>query len=112
MNEQASIILTDSLVTRVRELQGKRGDDALMLRVMVHGGGCQGFEYGFDFDNRRADDDHVFEKDGIRVVIDDVSLGLLAGSEIDFVDDLVGASFKINNPNAKSSCGCGTSFSI
>ena len=110
MNEQNTIILTDSLVKRVRELQ--KGYTALMLRVLVNGGGCQGFEYKFDFAARIEDRDFVFEKDGIKVLIDAESLPLLEGSTIDFVDDLAGASFKINNPNATSTCGCGTSFSV
>jgi len=83
-----------------------------MLRIAVTGGGCSGFQYNFALDEVRADDDLVIERDGAVVLIDPMSLDFLKGSEIDFVDDLIGASFKINNPNAQSSCGCGTSFSI
>ena len=83
-----------------------------MLRVSVEGGGCSGFQYRFDVERERADDDIVLERDKATILIDPVSVGFLSGSEIDFVDDLIGASFKINNPNAKSSCGCGTSFSL
>ncbi|HVX99673.1 MAG TPA: iron-sulfur cluster insertion protein ErpA [Pseudorhodoplanes sp.] len=83
-----------------------------MLRVSVEGGGCSGFQYKFDVERKRADDDIVIDRNGATVLIDPVSLNYMAGSEIDFVDDLIGASFKINNPQAKTSCGCGTSFSL
>ena len=83
-----------------------------MLRVAVNGGGCQGFEYSFDFDTLRADDDVLVERGGAQVLIDAMSMDFLKGAEIDFVDEMIGASFKVKNPNAKSSCGCGTSFSI
>lgn len=82
------------------------------LRVSVQGGGCSGFQYGFTLDTARNDDDLVLERDGATVLIDAVSVDYLAGSEIDYVDDLIGSSFKIANPNATSSCGCGTSFSM
>lgn len=82
------------------------------LRISVSGGGCSGFQYGFDLDSNRADDDIVIERDGAVVLIDSVSLPYMGGSEIDFVDDLIGQSFQIHNPNATASCGCGTSFSI
>ena len=112
MDTSPAITLTDSLVRRVRELQAQRGDANLMLRVAVDGGGCQGFSYRFDFAGAPEADDQTFEKDGVKVVIDGASLELLTGSTIDFVDELAGAAFKINNPNATSSCGCGTSFSV
>ena len=83
-----------------------------MLRLSVMGGGCSGFQYKFDVESARADDDVLIERDGVTMLIDPVSLQYLAGSEVDFVDDLIGASFKVNNPKAKSSCGCGTSFSL
>lgn len=83
-----------------------------MLRVAVTGGGCSGFQYNFTIDDTRTDDDLVVERDGATVLIDPMSLDFLNGSEIDFTDDLIGAAFKINNPNATSSCGCGTSFSV
>jgi len=83
-----------------------------MLRVAVTGGGCSGFQYNFALDDVKADDDLVLERDGAVVLIDSLSLDFLRGAEIDFVDDLIGASFKIKNPNAQSSCGCGTSFSV
>lgn len=83
-----------------------------MLRVAVNGGGCQGFSYDYTFETAQADDDLLIERDGAKVVIDPVSIEYLQGSEIDWVDALIGASFQIRNPNAKSSCGCGTSFSL
>jgi iron-sulfur cluster insertion protein len=83
-----------------------------MLRVAVTGGGCSGFQYNFEIESTRADDDLVVERDGATVLIDPVSLDFLKGAEIDFVDDLIGQSFRVNNPNATASCGCGTSFSV
>jgi iron-sulfur cluster assembly accessory protein len=83
-----------------------------MLRVSVEGGGCSGFQYRFEVDSSRADDDIAITRDGATVLIDQISYGYLAGSEIDFVDDLIGASFRVNNPQATASCGCGTSFSV
>lgn len=112
MSDEKHIILTDALVKRVKALREKQGNQALMLRVAVNGGGCQGFEYQFGFAADVEAEDRVFEKDGVRVVIDEMSLELLDGSVVDFVDEMAGAAFKISNPNAKSSCGCGTSFSL
>jgi iron-sulfur cluster assembly accessory protein len=90
-----------------------RGEAAgAMLRVSVEGGGCSGFQYKFDIERSKADDDVLIARDGATVLIDPVSLGFMAGAEIDFVDDLIGASFRINNPKATASCGCGTSFTI
>ncbi len=83
-----------------------------MLRVAVAGGGCSGFSYEFELVESAQDDDLTIERDGAAAVVDEMSLVLLKGSEIDFVDELAGAQFRVNNPNAKSSCGCGTSFSI
>jgi iron-sulfur cluster assembly accessory protein len=83
-----------------------------MLRVSVEGGGCSGFQYRFDIEHSQAADDVVIRRRGAIVLIDQISLGYLAGSEIDFVDDLIGSSFRVNNPQAVASCGCGTSFSI
>ena len=83
-----------------------------MLRVSVEGGGCSGFQYKFDIERSRAEDDLVLTRDGAVVLIDPVSVNYMAGSQIDFVDDLIGQSFKINNPQATASCGCGTSFSL
>lgn len=107
-----SITLTTSFVKRLKALQEQEKNPDLMLRITVDGGGCQGFEYIFKPDSKKSDNDIVFEKDGAAIVTDDISLPYLEGSEIDYVDDLIGAHFKVNNPNASSSCGCGTSFSV
>jgi iron-sulfur cluster assembly accessory protein len=106
-----SITVTERAARRIGEILGREAPGT-MLRVSVEGGGCSGFQYKFDMDRARADDDVVIERDGATVLIDQISIGYLAGSEIDFVDDLIGASFRINNPQATASCGCGTSFSI
>ena len=90
----------------------KKEPAGAMLRVSVEGGGCSGFQYKFDIERDKAEDDAVIAQDGATVLIDPVSLDYMAGSEIDFVDDLVGASFRVNNPKATASCGCGTSFTI
>lgn len=82
------------------------------LRIAVNGGGCSGFQYEFKLEADRAEDDTAFERDGATVLVDSVSMGFLAGSTVDFVDDLMGQSFRVQNPQAKSSCGCGTSFSL
>ena len=107
-----TITLTDALVKRIKTLRETQSRPGLMLRIMVEGGGCQGFNYHFDLTDEVKGDDEVFEKDGVGVVIDDISLPFMKGAEIDYVDELVGASFRVNNPNAVSSCGCGTSFSV
>src|SRR5262245_34032290 len=104
--------LTDSAARRIAWLQGQEEHKGLMLRIAVSGGGCSGFQYGFSFDDTRRDDDALFERDGAVVVIDDVSLDLLNGAEIDYVEDMIGSSFSIKNPQAKTSCGCGNSFSV
>ena len=106
-----SITLTDGLVKRIKSLQTQQNNPALKLRIMVDSGGCQGFEYKFSLDSEVKPDDELFEKDGAGVIIDDISLPYMRGAVIDFTDDLIGAHFKIDNPNASSSCGCGTSFS-
>ena len=106
-----SVSVTDRAVSKVAAILSKEPAGA-MLRVSVEGGGCSGFQYKFDVERERADDDLVLGREQATILIDPVSVGFLAGSEIDFVDDLIGAAFKINNPNAKSSCGCGTSFSL
>jgi iron-sulfur cluster insertion protein len=106
------VTVSDNAAKRIATLIEMEGDAGLMLRLSVSGGGCSGFQYGFSFDKSQQQDDRVFERNGVKVVIDDTSLELLAGAEIDFVEDLVGASFQIRNPNASSSCGCGNSFSV
>jgi iron-sulfur cluster assembly accessory protein len=105
------ITVTERAARRIGEILRREAPGA-MLRVSVEGGGCSGFQYKFDMDHAQGADDTVITRDGATVLIDQVSLGYLAGSEIDFVDDLIGASFRINNPQATASCGCGTSFSI
>jgi iron-sulfur cluster assembly accessory protein len=89
-----------------------KGEAGAALRISVKGGGCSGFQYTYDIDRARADDDFVATRDGATVVIDPVSLEIMKGSEVDFVDDLMGQSFQIKNPNATASCGCGVSFSV
>ena len=106
-----SITLTDRAASRIREiLAHEPGKSA--LRIAVNGGGCSGFQYDFQLAETAADDDLVIERNGVKALVDPVSQGFLEGAEIDFVDDLMGQSFRIRNPNATSSCGCGTSFSI
>ena len=105
------VTISDSAVRRIGEIL--KGEPAgTMLRVSVEGGGCSGFQYKFDMERAKAEDDLVLARDGAVVLIDPVSKEYMAGSQIDFVDDLIGQSFKINNPQATASCGCGTSFSI
>jgi iron-sulfur cluster assembly accessory protein len=106
-----NVTVTDRAVQKIAAIL-KREPEGAMLRVSVEGGGCSGFQYKFDVEREKADDDVVLGRTDATVLIDPVSAGFLSGSEIDFVDDLIGAAFKINNPNAKSSCGCGTSFSL
>ncbi|MGC2854070.1 iron-sulfur cluster insertion protein ErpA [Novispirillum sp. DQ9] len=106
------VALTANAAARVRTLMEAEGNPALMLRVTVSGGGCSGFQYGFDLDTATRDDDVVLEQHGVKVVIDEASLDLLRGSEIDFVEDLMAAAFTIRNPQATSTCGCGNSFAL
>ncbi|MEQ8965325.1 MAG: iron-sulfur cluster insertion protein ErpA [Azospirillaceae bacterium] len=107
-----ALLISRSAAKRIAKLAQSHGGPGAMLRVAVSGGGCSGFQYGFSFDDTVREDDLTFERDGVTVVVDDVSLDLLAGSEIDYVEELIGASFQIRNPNASSSCGCGSSFAI
>lgn len=114
MSEFASaegVVVTDRAISRIRDILAAE-PQGTKLRVSVLGGGCSGFKYDFGFDKEAAADDIRIEKDGVTVLVDSVSLPFLTGSEIDYVDELIGASFQIRNPNATSSCGCGTSFSI
>ena len=106
-----SVTISDSAARRIGEIL-KSEPAGAMLRVSVEGGGCSGFQYKFDIARDRADDDLVLERENAVVLIDPMSVNYMAGSQIDFVDDLIGQSFKINNPRASASCGCGTSFSI
>lgn len=106
------IAISASAARRIAVLKEQEQAEGAFLRIAVSGGGCSGFQYGLSFDDQQNPDDFVFQRDGITVVVDDTSLDLLSGAEIDFVEDLMGASFQIKNPNAASSCGCGNSFSI
>lgn len=111
MTQPASVTLSESAARRIKEIvSAETGKSA--LRVSVEGGGCSGFSYKFDLADQPADDDVVLERNDARVLIDQVSLIYMAGSEIDFVDNLMGQAFQIKNPNAVASCGCGTSFSV
>jgi iron-sulfur cluster assembly accessory protein len=105
------ITVTERAARRIGEIL-RRERAGTMLRVSVEGGGCSGFQYKFDIDRAKAEDDLVIARDSAVVLVDSASVPFLAGSEVDFVDDLIGASFRVVNPNATASCGCGTSFSI
>jgi iron-sulfur cluster insertion protein len=107
--DMPTITMTPAAAKRITEIAGA---DAKALRVAVNGGGCSGFQYEFTLEDATAADDLVIERDGARVLIDSTSIVYLAGSELDFVDDLMGQAFKMKNPQAKSSCGCGVSFSL
>ena len=106
------ISITRSASNKVASLIAKEDNSELKLRVFVSGGGCNGFSYGFTFDEGAADDDAVIERDGVTMLIDAMSYQYLAGSEIDYKEDLQGSQFVVNNPNASSTCGCGNSFSV
>ena len=105
------VLFTDSAAAKVRELIAEEGNDALMLRIFVSGGGCSGFQYGFTFDETVHDGDTEVEKGGVKLLIDPLSFQYLVGAEIDYTEGLEGAQFVIRNPNATTTCGCGSSFS-
>jgi iron-sulfur cluster insertion protein len=107
-----TIRITEAVVAKVAEMLAEEGDPALQLRIFVTGGGCSGFQYGFAFDEETKEDDIRVERGPITVVVDAMSLQYLMGAEIDYEDKLEGARFVIRNPNATSTCGCGSSFSI
>ncbi len=109
---QPQVTLSARAAQRIRALAGQAEHKGLTLRLAVQGGGCSGFSYGFTFDDEKRDDDLSVERDGAMLLIDEVSLGLLGGAEIDYVEEMVGASFVVRNPNATASCGCGNSFSV
>jgi len=106
------IIFTDNAAKKVGSLIAEEGNDALKLRVYISGGGCSGFQYGFTFDEEVAEDDTQVENDGVTVLIDSMSIQYLNGAEIDYKEDLSGSQFVIRNPNAATTCGCGSSFSV
>jgi len=107
----ANVTISERAARRIGEILKSEGGDA-KLRISVEGGGCSGFQYKFDIDKTQTEDDLVIVRDNAVVLVDPSSAPFLADSELDFVDDLIGASFRVNNPNATASCGCGTSFSI
>ena len=106
------LIFTDSAASKVKQLIEEEGNENLMLRVFVTGGGCSGFQYGFSFDEATTEGDTEIEKDGVKVLVDPMSYQYLAGAELDYQEDLMGSQFVIRNPNAATTCGCGSSFSI
>ena len=109
---EAPLVFTDAAAGKVRELIAEEGNSELKLRVYISGGRCSGFQYGFTFDEARAEDDFAVDKGGVTLLVDPLSLQYLAGAEIDYSESLTGAQFVIRNPNAKTTCGCGSSFSI
>jgi iron-sulfur cluster insertion protein len=110
--DSAPLLFTDAAAGKVRELIAEEGNPELKLRVYISGGGCSGFQYGFTFDEARADDDLAVDKGGVTLLVDPLSLQYLAGAEIDYSESLTGAQFVIRNPNAKTTCGCGSSFTV
>ena len=107
----APLVFTDNAANKVKSLINEEGNDALKLRVFVTGGGCSGFQYGFTFDEEVSEDDTAMQKNGVTLLIDPMSYQYLIGAEIDYQEDLEGSQFVIKNPNATSTCGCGSSFS-
>ncbi|MSP98550.1 MAG: iron-sulfur cluster insertion protein ErpA [Betaproteobacteria bacterium] len=111
MEMPPTLVFTDSAANKVKQLIDEEGNVELKLRVFVSGGGCSGFQYGFTFDEVQNEDDTVMEKNGVMLLIDPMSYQYLSGAEIDYSEGLEGAQFVIKNPNATSTCGCGSSFS-
>lgn len=107
-----SIQITQSAIVKVRSLIEEEGNEDLKFRVFVTGGGCSGFQYGFAFDESCSEDDAQIQRDGITVVVDSMSYPYLVGAQLDYEEGLQGSKFKVGNPNASSTCGCGSSFSI
>jgi iron-sulfur cluster insertion protein len=108
----APLVFSDSAALKVKSLIEEEGDDSLNLRVFISGGGCSGFQYGFTFDEKEGDGDTVVENSGVKLLIDPMSIQYLMGAEIDYSEGLEGAQFVIRNPNAQTTCGCGSSFSV
>ncbi len=106
------LIFTNAAAGKVKALLDEEGDESLMLRVFITGGGCSGFQYGFTFDESINDGDTIIENDGVKLVVDPMSVQYLTGAEIDYSEGLDGAQFVIRNPNAATTCGCGSSFSV
>ena len=109
---QRPLDFTPAAAAKVRELIAEEGNPALKLRVYIQGGGCSGFQYGFEFDEQQGGDDLVIDTDGVVLLVDPLSLQYLMGAAVDYVESLHGAQFTIRNPNAKSTCGCGSSFTV
>lgn len=110
--EQKTVVFSESAAAKVKALIAEESNPNLKLRVFVDGGGCSGFQYGFEFDENKAENDTQIEKDGVFMLVDNMSMQYLAGAEVDYLEGLEGSRFVINNPNAKSTCGCGSSFSM
>ncbi|MCZ6665720.1 MAG: iron-sulfur cluster insertion protein ErpA [Gammaproteobacteria bacterium] len=110
--QESPLIFTDAAAGKVRELIDEEGDDGLMLRVFISGGGCSGFQYGFTFDQNETDGDTIVVNQGVKLLVDPMSVQYLTGAEIDYTEGLEGAQFVIRNPNAATTCGCGSSFSV
>lgn len=106
------ITITQSAIAKIADLLAEENNPKLCLRTFVQGGGCSGFQYGFTFDEEQNEDDFVIERNGVRVLVDSMSYQYLVGAEINYTDDLMGSSFTIKNPNAQTTCGCGSSFSV
>lgn len=106
------ISLTDSAITKIKDLVAEENNSAVKLRVFVQGGGCSGMQYGFTFDEIENEDDFVIDKEGTKLLIDSMSMQYLTDATIDYKEDLMGSSFSISNPNAQTTCGCGSSFSV
>lgn len=111
-NNSYNIVFTDNTVAKVKELVAEEDNPDLKLRVFITGGGCSGFQYGFTFDEIINEDDFMIEKDGVKFLVDSMSYQYLVGAEIDYIDSFEGSQFTIKNPNAVTTCGCGSSFSI
>ena len=109
---EQTLVFTDSAALKVRELIDEEGDDSLMLRVFISGGGCSGFQYGFTFDQNENDGDVAVINQGVKLLVDPMSVQYLMGAEIDYTEGLEGSQFVIRNPNATTTCGCGSSFSV
>ena len=106
------LLFTESAAHKVRTLIDEEGNPELKLRVYITGGGCSGFQYGFEFDEEQGEDDLSIQRDGVTLLVDPLSLQYLLGAEVDYTESLTGAQFVIRNPNAKTTCGCGSSFAV
>lgn len=108
-----ALTLTEHATRKILSLiKEEKRTDPLMFRIMISGGGCSGFQYGFSLDHQAHEEDSIFEQNGVKVVVDEASLPLVEGAQVDYVEELIGASFVVKNPNASTSCGCGNSFSL